>query len=77
MDGLPGLRIARRKLGRSERSDKIRSWVRSVWYGKLDAVLLGWLIGVFIAVINYIVQTYGAAIGDFVVHFVQARNFGA
>jgi hypothetical protein len=36
-----------------------RRWRRNVWYGKLDAVLLGWLIGVFIAILNEIVTRYG------------------
>lgn len=42
--------------------DEIKRWGRSVWYGKLDAVLLGWLIGVFIAILNEVFSRYGDAI---------------
>ena len=44
--------------------DERKRWLRSVWYGKLDAVFLGWLIGVIIAIINEIVQRYGALIAE-------------
>jgi len=39
--------------------DEMKRWIRNVWYGKLDAVLLGWLIGVFIAILNEIFNRYG------------------
>jgi predicted membrane-bound spermidine synthase len=39
--------------------DETKRWIRNVWYGKLDAVLLGWLIGVFIAILNEIFNRYG------------------
>ena len=45
-------------MGKSFAVDRAKAWARSVWRGKLDAVLLGWLIGVFIAIINEIVQRY-------------------
>lgn len=46
--------------------------MRSVWYGKLDAVFLGWLIGVIIAIINEIVQRYGATIKENIAKGVQS-----
>ena len=52
--------------------DERKRWLRSVWYGKLDAVFLGWLIGVIIAIINEIVQRYGAAIKENVAKGVQS-----
>lgn len=52
LDGLPGLISARRRAGKSLRMDAIKQWGRNVWNGKLDAVLLGWLIGVVIAILN-------------------------
>jgi hypothetical protein len=54
LDGLPGLISSRRRAGYSVRMDGVKKWGRSVWNGKLDAVLLGWLIGVFIAILNEI-----------------------
>ena len=44
--------------------DERKRWLRGVWYGKLDAVFLGWLIGVVIAIINAIVQQYGSTIKE-------------
>lgn len=58
LDGLPGLKTSRRRIGKSLAIDRAKAWARGVWRGKLDAVLLGWLIGVFIAIINEIVQRY-------------------
>ena len=52
--------------------DERKRWLRSVWYGKLDAVFLGWLIGVIIAIINEIVQRYGATIKENIVNGVQS-----
>jgi hypothetical protein len=46
-------------MGKSAIFDGTKRWIRSVWYGKLDAVLLGWLIGVFIAILNEIFNRYG------------------
>jgi hypothetical protein len=62
LDGLPALKASRKRLGKSVAADKVKAWVRGVWKGKLDAVLLGWLIGVFIAIINEVVQRYGETI---------------
>lgn len=59
LDGLPGLKSARSRLGQSVMLDEVKRWVRNVWYGKLDAVLLGWLIGVVIAILNEIFNRYG------------------
>lgn len=42
--------------------DETSRWLRGVWYGKLDAVLLGWLIGVVIAILNEIFNRYGDVI---------------
>jgi hypothetical protein len=52
--------------------DERKRWLRSVWYGKLDAVFLGWLIGVIIAIINEIVQRYGVTIKENIVNGVQS-----
>jgi hypothetical protein len=62
MDGLPGLLSSRKRHGKSVVVDEIKRWGKNVWYGKLDAVLLGWLIGVFIAILNEIFNRYGEAI---------------
>jgi hypothetical protein len=62
MDGLPGLISSRTRAGRLLKLDEIERWLRGVWLGKLDAVLLGWLIGVFIAIINELVNRYGGEI---------------
>jgi hypothetical protein len=62
MDGLPGLISSRTRAGRLLKLDEIKRWLRGVWLGKLDAVLLGWLIGVFIAIINELVNRYGGEI---------------
>jgi hypothetical protein len=50
-----------------------KRWIRSVWYGKLDAVLLGWLIGVFIAILNEIFNRYGEDIKASVSGIVNKR----
>jgi hypothetical protein len=62
MDGLPGLLSSRTRAGKLLQLDEVKRWLRSVWLGKLDAVLLGWLIGVFIAIINEVVNRYGGEI---------------
>lgn len=49
-------------MGKSIWMDHVMQWLRSIWLGKLDAVFLGWLIGVFIAIINWVVSTYGGEI---------------
>ena len=71
LDGLPGLKASRKRMRRSIAADKVKAWARGVWRGKLDAVLLGWLIGVFIAIINEIVQRYGATIKSTVAQGIQ------
>jgi hypothetical protein len=62
IDGLPGLLSFRKRLGKSIVFDEIKRWIRSVWYGKMDAVLLGWLIGVFIAIVHSVFKWYGGVI---------------
>jgi hypothetical protein len=62
LDGLPGLASSRKRLGRNPMSDKVRQWFRDVWYGKLDALFAGWLIGVVIAVFHAILGRYGETI---------------
>jgi hypothetical protein len=42
--------------------DEVRRWGQRVWKGKLDAVLLGWLIGVVIAILNELFNRYGETI---------------
>jgi hypothetical protein len=56
--------------------DQVKRWGRGVWEGKLDAVLFGWLIGVFIAIINAIVQNYGGVIKETVTKGVQKAMGG-
>jgi hypothetical protein len=56
--------------------DEVKRWGRGVWEGKLDAVLSGWLIGVFIAIINAIVQNYGGVIKETVTRGVQKAMGG-
>jgi len=58
MDGLPGLKYTRQRLGHVFVLDEVRRWLSGVWHGKLDAVLLGWLIGVVIAIFNEIYQRF-------------------
>jgi hypothetical protein len=62
LDGLPGLLSSRKRLGKFIVLDEIKRWLRGVWHGKLDAVLLGWLIGVVIAILNEIFNRYGDVI---------------
>jgi len=58
-------------MGKSFAADKVKTWARDVWRGKLDAVLLGWLIGVFIAIISEVVQRYGETIKANIVQGIQ------
>ena len=44
--------------------DEKKRWLKAVWYGKMDAVLLGWLIGLVIAILNEIFQRYGSVIKE-------------
>jgi hypothetical protein len=76
MDGLPGLKSSRDRGRRSVLMDEVKRWGRGVWEGKLDAVLLGWLIGVFIAIINAIVQNYGDVIKETVTRGIQKAMGG-
>ena len=62
IDGLPGLISSRKRAGNSLRFDEVKRWGTRVWNGKLDAVLLGWLIGVVIAIINEVINRYGETI---------------
>ena len=71
LDGLPGLLSSRKRNGRSAMMDETKRWLRNVWYGKLDAVLLGWLIGVFIAILNELFNRYGEAIQANVHKFID------
>ena len=71
LDGLPALLSSRRRHGKSVWMDERKRWLRSVWYGKLDAVFLGWLIGVIIAIFNEIAQRYGATIAKNVTKSVE------
>ena len=62
IDGLPGLIFSRKRAGNSLGLDEVKRWGTRVWKGKLDAVFLGWLIGVIIAIINEVVNRYGETI---------------
>jgi hypothetical protein len=75
-DGLPGLKSSRERGKRSVFGDEVKRWARGVWQGKLDAVLLGWLIGVFIAIINEVVQRYGGVIKETVVNGIHGSMGG-
>jgi len=58
IDGLPGLISSRKRAGNSLWLDDVKRWGTRIWNGKLDAVLLGWLIGVVIAIINEVIKRY-------------------
>lgn len=62
LDGLPGLITSRQRAGNSLTMDKAKTWGKGIWNGKLDAVFLGWLIGVVIAILNELFNRYGETI---------------